>query len=83
MSEHTCARCGRMNLPERMVWSQHTNGDRFCADIETCAATAALLKQKTELLENKAANPHLDHWKVDEHQVPAIDRELERLRGTP
>lgn len=36
---HACARCGRRQTADRMVYSSHT-GSRYCADIDACGRRA-------------------------------------------
>lgn len=40
MQRHVCARCGRHDTADRMVWSSWTRM-RYCADLKACAKRAA------------------------------------------
>ena len=44
MIRHACARCGRKQPVERMVYSRFTHS-RYCADITACRARAAKVKR--------------------------------------
>jgi hypothetical protein len=46
---------------------------------EVAEEIAAIERDRLRILEARAANPHLDHWKVP-GQLATLDRHLARLR---